>query len=60
MGDKEVNFWDFITILLEKYPSYPDYYRYPQTTKDWDTSRWTGVKKYFYNSSATCLSFGVA
>lgn len=60
MGDKEVNFWDFITILSEKYPSYPDYYRYPQTTKDWDTSRWTGVKKYFHNSSATCPSFGVA
>ncbi|KAI0123659.1 hypothetical protein BJ170DRAFT_659563 [Xylariales sp. AK1849] len=68
VGAKEIKLWNPttdetaapVTIVSEDYPSYPDYYRTPGTTKNWDISPYTSVKKYFHNSSTTCTSFDVA
>ncbi|KAF4212956.1 hypothetical protein CNMCM5878_000587 [Aspergillus fumigatiaffinis] len=71
-GTKETTFWNpavdpthpdsskAIVIESEPYPQYPDYWRNPQTTKNFDVSPYTGVKKYFHNSSDSCTSFDVA
>lgn len=67
-GRKDITFWDPsitgdqrpIVVETELYPQYPDYAYNPTTDADWDGSVYTGVKKYFHNSTAVCTSFDVA
>jgi len=59
MGRKDVSF-STVVIQTELYPGYPDFYDYPSSTKNFDASRYTGVKRYFHNATATCTSFDVA
>ncbi|RSL95244.1 hypothetical protein CDV31_013975 [Fusarium ambrosium] len=68
---KKVTFWrtdimiddnfDPVIVLSEKYRQYPDWHVKPTTARNWDASpNYTGIKKYFHNSSQSCTSFDVS
>jgi chitinase len=70
MGKKPVTFWETQPFFLnsddpyrvysEFYPAFPDYYRNPLSTANWDASKNAiGVKVYFHNTSNACQSFDV-